>query len=80
MNVGVALGGVTAGLIASVGIPQTFTVLFAINCATFLGYMRRPRARTRAGAARGARSAAAGERSLRDRVFTPSTRCSTPPS
>jgi MFS family permease len=39
MNVGVALGGVVAGLIASVGNPQTFTVLFAINCVTFLGYM-----------------------------------------
>ena len=39
MNAGVALGGVAAGLIASVGHPQTFTVLFAINCVTFLGYM-----------------------------------------
>jgi MFS family permease len=39
MNLGVALGGVVAGLIASVGNPQTFTVLFAINCVTFLGYM-----------------------------------------
>ena len=38
MNVGVALGGVTAGSIASVGNPGSFTVLFAINCATFLGY------------------------------------------
>ncbi len=35
----VAVGGVVAGLVASVGNPQTFTVLFAINCATFLGYM-----------------------------------------
>jgi MFS family permease len=39
MNVGVAVGGVVAGLIASVGNPQTFTVLFAINCVTFLGYI-----------------------------------------
>jgi MFS family permease len=39
MNAGVAIGGVVAGLIASVGEPNTFTVLFAINCATFLGYM-----------------------------------------
>jgi MFS family permease len=39
MNAGVALGGVTAGLIASVGHPQTFTVLFAIDCVTFLAYM-----------------------------------------
>jgi MFS family permease len=39
MNVGVALGGVVAGLIASVGEPGTFTVLFAIDCVTFVGYM-----------------------------------------
>ena len=39
MNVGVALGGVVAGLIASVGNPETFTVLFAINCVTFVAYM-----------------------------------------
>src|SRR5215471_5387237 len=39
MNAGVAIGGVIAGLIASVGRPNTFTVLFAINCVTFLGYM-----------------------------------------
>src|SRR5215831_9720625 len=39
MNAGVALGGVAAGLIASVGHPETFTVLFVINCVTFLGYM-----------------------------------------
>jgi MFS family permease len=39
MNAGVALGGVAAGLIASVGHPQTFTVLFAIDCVTFLAYM-----------------------------------------
>ena len=39
MNVGVALGGLTAGFIATVGDPETFTVLFAINCVTFVGYM-----------------------------------------
>jgi len=39
MNAGVALGGVAAGLIASVRQPQSFTVLFAIDCGTFLGYM-----------------------------------------
>jgi MFS family permease len=39
MNVGVALGGVVAGSIASVGDPGSFTVLFAINCATFLAYI-----------------------------------------
>jgi MFS family permease len=39
MNLGVAVGGVVAGLIASVAHPRTFTVLFAIDCATFLAYM-----------------------------------------
>jgi MFS family permease len=39
MNLGVAFGGVVAGLIASVSHPRSFAVLFAINCATFLGYM-----------------------------------------
>ena len=39
MNVGVALGGAVAGLIASVAHPFTFTVLFLIDCATFLAYL-----------------------------------------
>lgn len=39
MNLGVALGGVAAGLIASVRHPNTFTALFVINCATFLAYL-----------------------------------------
>src|SRR5581483_3317880 len=39
MNVGVALGGVVAGLIASVRDPGSFTVLFAVDCATFVAYM-----------------------------------------
>jgi MFS family permease len=39
MNVGVALGGVVAGLIASVRHPGSFTVLFVVDCATFLAYM-----------------------------------------
>jgi MFS family permease len=39
MNLGVAFGGIVAGTIASVGHPGTFTVLFAINCATYLAYM-----------------------------------------
>lgn len=39
MNLGVAVGGVAAGLIASVAHPATFTILFAIDCATFLAYM-----------------------------------------
>jgi len=39
MNAGVALGGVAAGLIASVRHPGSFTVLFVIDCVTFVGYM-----------------------------------------
>jgi MFS family permease len=39
MNLGVALGGVCAGLIASVAHPGSFTVLFLINCATFVAYI-----------------------------------------
>lgn len=38
MNLGVALGGVVAGLIASVAHPGSFTVLFVIDCATFVAY------------------------------------------
>jgi MFS family permease len=38
MNVGVALGGVVAGLIASVGHPGSFTVLFLLDVATFVAY------------------------------------------
>ena len=39
MNLGVAVGGVAAGLIATVAHPRSFTVLFLINCGTFLAYM-----------------------------------------
>jgi MFS family permease len=39
MNLGVAFGGIVAGTIASVADPGTFTVLFAVNCATFVGYI-----------------------------------------
>ena len=39
MNLGVALGGLVAGFIASVAHPGTFTLLFAIDCATFLAFM-----------------------------------------
>jgi MFS family permease len=39
MNLGVALGGVIAGLIASVAHPRSFTVLFLINCATYVAYI-----------------------------------------
>jgi len=38
MNAGVALGGVVAGLIASVDHPKSFTILFLIDCATFVVY------------------------------------------
>jgi MFS family permease len=38
MNAGVAVGGLVAGLIASVAHPSSFTVLFLIDCATFVGY------------------------------------------
>jgi MFS family permease len=39
MNLGVGLGGLTGGLIASVGVPSSFTVLFALDAATFLAYL-----------------------------------------
>jgi len=39
MNAGVALGGVAAGLIASVRHPGSFTVLFLVDCGTFVAYM-----------------------------------------
>jgi MFS family permease len=69
MNVGVALGGVVAGLIASVGHPRTFTLLFAIDCATFLGYMV-VLARVRAPALHEGRLGGSWRAVLRDRVFT----------
>jgi MFS family permease len=69
MNVGVALGGVVAGLIASVGNPQSFTVLFAINCVTFLGYMV-VLARVRSPELHEGRLGGSWRLVLRDRVFT----------
>ena len=69
MNVGVALGGIVAGLIASVGDPGTFTVLFAIDCVTFLGYML-VLARVRAPALHEGRLGGSWRAVLRDRVFT----------
>ena len=69
MNVGVALGGVAAGLIASVGHPGTFTVLFAIDCATFVGYML-VLARVRAPTLHEGRLGGSWGAVLRDRVFT----------
>ena len=68
-NVGVALGGVVAGLIASVGDPRTFTVLFAINCATFLGYML-VLTWVRAPALHEGRLGGSWRAVIRDRVFT----------
>jgi MFS family permease len=69
MNVGVALGGVVAGLIATVGDPRSFTVLFAINCVTFLGYML-VLARVRAPGLHAERLGGSWRLVLRDRVFT----------
>jgi MFS family permease len=69
MNVGVALGGVVAGLIAVVGRPGTFTVLFAIDCVTFVGYML-VLARVRAPALHEGRLGGSWRAVLRDRVFT----------
>jgi MFS family permease len=69
MNVGVALGGVAAGLIASVGHPQTFSVLFAIDCVTFLGYML-VLARVRAPRLHEERLGGSWRAVLRDRVFS----------
>jgi MFS family permease len=39
MNLGVALGGLTGGLIATTRHPSTFTVLFVLDAATFVGYI-----------------------------------------
>ena len=69
MNVGVALGGVVAGLIAVVGDPSTFTALFAINCVTFLGYML-VLTRVRAPALHEGRLGGSWRAVVRDRVFT----------
>ena len=69
MNVGVALGGLVAGLIAVVGDPETFTVLFAINCVTFVGYMI-VLAWVRAPALHEGRLGGSWRAVVRDRVFT----------
>jgi MFS family permease len=69
MNAGVALGGVAAGLIVSVRHPQTFTVLFILDCATFVGYML-VLARVRAPELNAERLGGSWRAVLRDRVFT----------
>jgi MFS family permease len=69
MNVGVALGGVTAGSIASVGDPGSFTVLFAINCATFLAYCA-VLTQVRAPALHEDRASGSWRAVYRNRVFT----------
>src|SRR6476660_3283451 len=69
MNVGVALGGLTAGSIAVVGDPGSFTVLFAIDCATFLAYAA-VLTRVRAPALHSERAGGSWRAVARDRVFT----------
>src|SRR4051794_33938433 len=39
MNLGIGLGGLTGGLIATVARPGSFTVLFLVDAATFLAYV-----------------------------------------
>ena len=69
MNVGVALGGVVAGSIAVVGDPGSFTVLFVIDCATFLGYFC-VLTRVRAPELHYERAGGSWSAVLHDRVFT----------
>jgi MFS family permease len=38
MNLGIALGGLTGGLVADVDHPRTFTILFLLDAVTFVGY------------------------------------------
>jgi len=69
MNVGVALGGVAAGSIASVADPGSFTILFAIDCATFLAYFA-VLMRVRAPELHDERAGGSWGAVLQDRVFT----------
>jgi MFS family permease len=69
MNGGVALGGVAAGLIASVHHPGSFTVLFVIDCATFVAYML-VLARVRSPELHEERLGGSWRAVARDRVFT----------
>ncbi len=49
MNLGIGLGGVVGGLIATTAVPHSFTVLYLLDAATFLafvvvlGFVREPR-------------------------------------
>jgi MFS family permease len=69
MNLGVALGGVAAGLIASVRHPGSFTTLFVIDCATFVAYML-VLARVRSPELHEERLGGSWRAVARDRVFT----------
>ena len=69
MNAGVALGGVAAGLIASVRHPGSFTVLFIVDCATFVAYMA-VLARVRSPELHEGRLGGSWRAVARDRVFT----------
>jgi len=69
MNIGVALGGVVAGLIASVRHPGSFTVLFVVDCATFVAYMA-VLARVRSPQLHEERLGGSWVAVARDRVFT----------
>jgi MFS family permease len=69
MNLGVALGGVVAGLIASVRHPGSFTTLFVIDCATFVAYML-VLARVRSPQLHEERLGGSWRAVARDRVFT----------
>jgi MFS family permease len=69
MNLGVALGGVVAGLIASVRHPDSFTTLFVIDCATFVAYMV-VLARVRSPELHEERLGGSWRAVARDRVFT----------
>jgi MFS family permease len=69
MNAGVALGGVAAGLIVSVRDPRSFTILFAVDCATFVAYML-VLARVRSPELHSERLGGSWRAVLRDRVFT----------
>jgi MFS family permease len=69
MNLGAALGGLAGGLIASVRHPESFTVLFLIDCATFLAYAV-VLARVRAPELHAERLGGSWRAVLRDRTFT----------